>query len=191
MTGTARRAYKVEQLTESEAAAALGGVRSELFRVEGGDLKLPVLVQLGRAADRELVCTGIAIGFDATSMDRVPAEATRIPLQEIVVAVSRELPDGLLSGELRSAGAFARWGVFVRPRARPGAHGYDVAELREWKRRYIAALKANPRAPTKALALEQSMSDQAVRYALRKAEDKLGSFRTSKRRKQKRGGRQR
>ena len=192
MAATRDGDWRFEPIPASDATRGLNLTGLALFRVEGRRLNVPLFLELGRDAKRwEIVCTGLAMGFDPNDPVHVSATALRdIPLQKIIAMIVRTLPDHILPNEVKTRhGGFGGWGGVARLRAHPGGKGLSDEELRDFKQRYLAIRRANPRAPTRTLARELVLTDQAIRYRLQLAERRLGPFRKERPRKMKRGGR--
>jgi len=153
-----------------------------------------LLLRLERDEAGYVTCTAFAMGIDEIPGDtvgRVSATQARFPLQEIIADLVHAMP--LLPGELKlpnglSGGWVGRHPV-ERPLVRPGRTGFTPDDLRTLARQYREARKAHPEAPTKALAKLRGRSDQAIRYALKRAE--AGGFlkRPTPKPLRKRGGR--
>jgi hypothetical protein len=141
-----------------------------------------LLLRLARGPDGDITCTGLAMGLEEDPPSRVTASAMRVPLQEIVAAIVGQMRfdfTKLRGGGVGFYGEERAWGFLVdtarpleEPRARPGAKGYTDLELRRFAQEYRRAIKSNPRTPTKTLAQKESLSDQAIRYRRRLAEQR-------------------
>jgi hypothetical protein len=191
MKGTTPRTWKLEALVPSAAAEALAAGGSKgLWRVDERTLPWPVFMRLGYDDRMEIVCTGLAIGLDADPAKRVTVVSLRkLPVQEILAEIVRRMraPSRASEEVTRRGGvAFygdkapeAAWGYLVGMapevgRVQPGRPGLSDDYLRSLVKEYQQAVNEHPEAPTRTLARRRNpqLTTQAIRYQLRKAEER-------------------
>jgi hypothetical protein len=174
--------------------------RSRWYHVEGGGLFKSVLLRLGVSSDGVYECTGIALGLDGDDEGAIaiPARALRVPLADIVAALSvwafggatwpkPKRGSGVVTADgFREFMGFYQQGAAPTPRValgrRPRPDGFYevVAE------NYRAAQQENPRAPMTALAAMRSEAPRTLKHLVSVARKKgyLKKWQPPKRRKE-------